>query len=105
MKSIIIKRIGISSFARYAGVASAILGLVYAVVTMFAGISAVLLHETMSTISKILASVGIVVGSLILIPAIMFALGWLYGAVVALIINLFLNTSKGIELDIEEEKK
>lgn len=104
MKSIIIKRIGVGSFAKYLGVANGILGVIYAVFAIFAAVPAIILHDDLSTLGKIGASLGATVLIVAFIPAIMFAVGWVYGALVSFVINLFLSASKGIELDIQEEK-
>lgn len=104
MKSIIIKRIGVGSFAKYLGVANGILGIIYAVFAVFAAVPAIILHDDLSTLGKIGASLGATVIIVAFIPVIMFAIGWIYGAIVSYVINIFLAASKGIELDIEEEK-
>ena len=104
MKSIVIKRIGVGQFAKYAGVAHAILGIVYAVFAVFAAVPAIVLHDNLSTIAIIGASVGSAVAILVFVPLLAYAIGWIYGAIVAFVLNIFLSASRGIELDIEEEK-
>lgn len=103
MRSIVIKRIGVGSFAKYVGVANAILGVIYAVFAVFAAVPAIVLHEDLGTFAKIGASVGATIAIIAFIPLIAFALGWVYGAIVSFVINIFLSASRGIELDIEEE--
>jgi hypothetical protein len=104
MRKILVRKLGVSSVARFAGVASAIWFFVVGVFGMFGGIAAVLTEQDWSAVTKIFASLGVVIASLVLLPLFAFVVGWLYGAVVALISNLFLHTANGIELDIEDEK-
>jgi len=103
MRKVLIRKLGVGSIARFVGVASAIWAFIFAVFAMFGGIAATLEHDGWSFVTKILATLGVVVGSLVLIPAIAFVWGWLYGAIIALIANLFLHTASGIELDVEDE--
>ena len=104
MKKILIRKLGVASVARFVGVANAILAFVIGFFVMFAGIAGVLEQNDWTTITKLFASVGVVMLSLIVYPLVAFLVGWIYGAIVALIANLFLHTAKGIELDVEEEK-
>lgn len=104
MKKVIIRRIGVSSFARLIGVAQAIWGLVFGFISMFAAIAAVLTTDDLGVLSKIFGSIGVVLFCLVVIPMIAFLFGWLYGAVLSLVANLFLQTSHGLEIDTDEEK-
>ena len=104
MKKIIIRRLGVASVARFTGVAQAILGFAAGFVALFGGISAVLTQDGWNMFERILASIGVVLFCLIVIPLVAFLFGWLYGAVLSLIANLFLHTSTGIELDVDNEK-
>ncbi len=104
MKKILVRKLGVGSVGRFIGVASAIWALIIGVFVMFGGIAATLEQDQWSVVSKVFGTLGVVVVSLVILPAVAFIWGWLYGAVVALIANLFLHTAKGIELDVEEEK-
>ncbi len=104
MKKIMIRRLGVASVAKYVGIAQAILGAVYGFFAMFGGIAAVIVTEDLSVLSKIIASVGVVILAIGILPFIMFLVGWLYGAVFAFIANFILHTSSGIELDYEDAK-
>lgn len=103
MDKITIRRFGVSSVAKYVGVAHAILGVVYGVLALFAGIIAVAEYDDISRWQKVLAGVGVGVGALVVIPVVAFIVGWLYGAVFTLIVNFILQTSQGIELDVEKD--
>ena len=104
MKKIIVQRLGVSSVAKYVGVAHAILGILYAVVALLAAIVAIADNGDMATWHKVLAGVAATVVALVVVPGVTFLVGWLYGAIFTLIANFILQTSRGIELDVEEEK-
>lgn len=103
MRKILIRNIGVSSFAKLVGVAQAILALIVGTIAMFGGFVAVVEHDSWSFITKLLASVVVVVLAWVVLPILAFAFGWLYGAVVSLIANLFLQTANGLELTVEDE--
>lgn len=97
-----IRRLGVASVAKYVGVAHAILGVIYGFIAMFGGLAVVVEQDQLDVFSKIFASIGAVLIALLVIPGVLFLVGWLYGAVFALIANLILNTSEGIEVDFEK---
>jgi hypothetical protein len=103
MRKILVRKLGVGSIAKFLGEANAIWALAIGIFAMFGGIAASLEHDGWSFVTKILATLGVVVGSIVILPAVAFIWGWLYGAVLALIANLFLQTAKGIELDVEDE--
>ena len=105
MKKVTVRRLGVASVARFVGVANAVIGFVIGIFVAFGGLVGVLENDSFDTVTKIVSSLGVVLVSLILVPLLAFLYGWLYGAIVSLVANLFLNTSSGIELDIEEETK
>lgn len=104
MEKIMIRRLGVASVAKYVGVAHAILGVIYGFIAMFGGLAVVVEQDQLDVFSKIFASIGAVLIALLIIPGVLFLVGWLYGAVFALIANLILSTSEGIEVDFEKKK-
>lgn len=104
MRKILIRKLGVASVARFVGAANAIWAFVAGIFLMFGGIVGALEQSDWSALTKLFASLGSVLGGLVLLPLLAFVVGWLYGAVVALIANLYLHTARGIELDVEDEK-
>ena len=104
MKKILVRRLGVASVAKFIGAAYAILGLVYGFIATFPGMAVVITNNDYNTLEKVFASVGVILVLVVVVPLLAFVFGWLYGAILALVGNLFLSTSQGIELDIEEEK-
>ena len=104
MKKLLVRRLGVASVAKFLGVAQAIWAFIAGFFVMFGGISAVATQDDWDWATKVGATVGVVFVSLVVIPAFAFLAGWVYGAIVSLIANLFLHTAKGIEIDVEEAK-
>lgn len=103
MRKILIRKIGVGSFAKYVGVASAIFGLVAGILGMFGAFVGIVEQDGWSVLHKISASLGAVIIGLVVVPLLAFAWGWVYGGVVSLVANLFLQTANGIELTVEDE--
>lgn len=104
MKKLLVRRLGVASVARFVGVIQSIWAFIAGFFVMFGGVAAVVSNDDWNSAEKFGASVGVVIVSLVVVPAVAFLIGWLYGAIISLIANLFLHTSNGIELDIEETK-
>ncbi len=104
MKKLVVRKIGVATFGRFIGIANAIIGLVIGVFLGISGTIGVVQEDGWSFFGKLLAVFGVWLGALVLYPIVLFVLGWLYGAVVALVANVFLQASHGIEIDFEDVK-
>lgn len=104
MKKLVVRKLGVTTFGRFIGIANAIIGLVIGVFLGISGTVGVVQEDGWSFFAKLLAIVGVWLSALVLYPIVLFVVGWLYGAVVALVANVFLQASHGIEVDVEEVK-
>jgi len=104
MGKIIVRRLGVASVARFIGVAQAIWGFAIGFIALFGGISAILTQDGFNVFGKIFGSISVVLFCLVVVPLIAFLFGWLYGAILSIVANLFLHTSSGVELDIDNQK-
>lgn len=104
MRKILVRRLGVASVAKFVGTAHAIWAFIVGFLVLFGGIAAVVEQDGWNVWEKFGGSLAVVIFSVVVFPLIAFLLGWLYGAVLALVANLFLHTAKGIELDVEDEK-
>ncbi len=104
MKKLIIRRVGVSSFANFIGAAQAIWAFIFAFFGMFAAFAVIFENQDLTVGGKIGATLAAAAIALVIVPLLAFLIGWLYGAIVALIANLFLQAAKGIEVDVEEVK-
>lgn len=104
MKTVSIQHIGINSFGKLIGTWYAIIGLFTGI---FVAISASInfVNSTdLSVFTEVLISIAIVIGSVTLVPVFAFLIGWINGAITALVLNLVVGTSGGLEVDIEDVK-
>jgi hypothetical protein len=104
MKRITVKHIGIMSFANLIGTWNAILGVFLGVAIAISGSITVVNTADYGVLAEVLLVIGVIIGSIVLVPLFAYVTGWLYGAVIALVANLVVTTSGGVELDIEESK-
>jgi len=105
MRKLLVRRLGVASVARFIGVAQAVWGFALGFIAIFGGISAVLSDSEWNVFQKIAGSIGVALFCLVVFPLIAFLFGWLYGALLSIIANLFLHTANGIELDVDDEGK
>jgi len=104
MKKLLVRRLGVASVARFVGVIQAIWAFIAGFFVMFGGVAAVVTNQDWNGVEKFFGSVAVVILSLLVAPLVAFLIGWLYGVIISLIANLFLHTSNGIEVDVEEVK-
>ncbi len=104
MKKLIVRKLGVTTVARFVGLAQAVFAVVAGVFIGISSTIAIVQSDDLSDWAKIGATVAAWVAALVLYPFVAFVLGWLYGAVVTLIANVFLRTTHGIEVDVEETK-
>lgn len=104
MKNITVKKVGVGSVGKIVGVAQA-------TIAFFVGLLATVLVSagTISEGSGFVQSLGVSIVYLglgvIIYPIIAFFVGWLQGAVAALIINFVFAESDGLKLSVEEDGK
>lgn len=103
MKRIIVRRVGVASVATLIGVINAIVAFVIAFFAMFGGLASVF-QADLNIFGQVFGSIGVVLFSLVVVPVVAFLIGWLYGAVWAVVANFFLRSADGLELDVEETK-
>lgn len=101
-KSITVRKVGISTIGRLFGTVNAVVAVAAGLVGSIVTISAYVSTNTSGLVIDILGSIAIVATGLIVLPLIAFAFGWLYGALIALIFNLVIGVSGGVELEFDE---
>jgi uncharacterized membrane protein YdbT with pleckstrin-like domain len=104
MKVLTIKRLEVTSVAKFVGTVNAVIAVFVGLIGSFSAIISVVTANDHSGFEAFGISLAILIGGIVLYPILMFLLGWLYGALMALIFNLFSNFSGGIKVDVEETK-
>jgi len=104
MKRISIQRVSISSFGKLVGTWHAIIGLFAGILLAITATITFINTSDTGFFTELFISVGIILGSIILVPLFSYLVGWIYGALIALVLNLVVGTSGGLEIDIEDVK-
>ncbi len=102
-RSIIVQRTGVASIGRLIGTVNLIIGLVIGFLGALVAIVSYLHYNANGVVADIFISIGILLVGVIVYPLLLFALGWLYGALVALIFNLVIGVSGGVELTVADD--
>jgi hypothetical protein len=105
MKKISINRVGVGSLAKLVGIVNAIVALAVGVVASIVATVGVIANNDFSVFGDLFAALGIALLGLVVYPLIWFAFGWLYGALIAIIWNVVLGVSGGLQIDTEEVKE
>lgn len=104
MKKLLVQKVGVGSLGKLFGVVNAIIGLIVGTVSAIVSTVSVISNNNYGVITDIFVAIGITLFGVVVYPLVLFAFGWLYGAIVALVINLFVGVSGGLELEVEETK-
>jgi hypothetical protein len=103
MKSITLNKVGVGSFAKVVGITQAVFGFIYGLILTVSVASESITSDT-PFVKALGVSVFTLGMSIILLPLIFFVIGWVQGAVMALILNFVFKESKGLDLEIEDKK-
>lgn len=104
MKKLTIKRLETLTIAKFVGTVNAIISIVVGLIGSFGAIISIVASNEYGAWESFGLSVALLAAGLILYPMLMFFIGWLYGALMALIFNIFVTFSGGITVDVEETK-
>lgn len=103
MKTLTINKLRVGSFAKVVGIYQAVIGFIAGVVISFSVFADSVTAST-SWVKSLGVSVFTLGMSIIFLPLIGYVVGWVQGAVVALILNFVFKESNGLEIEIEESK-
>lgn len=103
MKTITINKLRVGSFAKVVGITQAVFGFVYGLVLSIGVASEAITADT-SFVQGLGISVFVVGLSVLLLPLVAFVIGWIQGAVTALILNFVFAESNGLDVVIEDKR-
>lgn len=104
-RDINVQHVGVSSIGRLIGTVNLIVGLAIGILGSIVGIVNYIAYNSNGIFADILASVGILLLGVMVYPLFLFAIGWLYGALIAFIFNVVIGVSGGVKLTIAEENE
>ena len=102
-KELTVKHVDTLSIAKFVGVVNAIIAVAVGIIGAIAASISYITSGNYSAFETIGLTIAISAVALILYPLFMFVVGWLYGALAALIFNLFIGVSGGITLTVDED--
>ena len=101
-REILVKRVGVRSLGRVVGTVQGLTALVFGVFIAVGGSIVVVQENNFSFFTNVFAVIGVTLASLVLYPLLMFIVGWIYGAIVALVVNLVFGAAGGLDLQVED---
>jgi uncharacterized membrane protein len=100
MKVLTINRVRVGSLAKVVGVVQAVFGFVYGLGLTLA-VTSDAINEGTGFVRTLGVSVFVLGMAVIFLPLVGFLLGWIQGAVAALVLNFVFAESKGLELEVD----
>lgn len=104
MKEVTITEVGVGSLGKLLGAANAIISLIVGAIAAIVSTLSVIANNNYSLFTDIFVAVGIILAYIIVLPLIAFGIGWLYGAIIGLVWNVFLGASSGLDIKTIEKK-
>lgn len=102
-KRLTVKHVETRSVAKFVGVVNALIAVVVGLIGGIAATVTYLGSGDFGVIETVGLSIAIVGASIVLYPLFMYLIGWLYGALAAIIFNVFVGVSGGIAINVDEE--
>jgi cell division protein FtsX len=104
VKNVTITKVGVGSLGKLLGAANAIISLIIGIIAAVVSTISVIANNNYSVLQDVFVALGIVFGYVLVLPLVAFAIGWLYGAIIALVWNVFLGASQGLDIEITDRK-
>lgn len=104
MSNITVTKVGVLSIGKLIGTVNLIVGLAVGVIAAIAGTVTYLGAGSYGFFEGLLGVLAIILAAIVLYPLVLFALGWLYGVLVAFIFNVVVGVSGGVDLTISDDK-
>ncbi len=104
MSKVLVTEVSVSSFGKLVGTVNGVIGLVIGTIGAVVATIALISNYDYSFLSDILLTFAIMLTGIVIYPLIAFLFGWLYGAVIALIFNLVIGISGGLQITTEDLK-
>ena len=103
MKAVRVEKLRVGSFAKVVAITQAIFAFIYgAIVTL--GVIAGQITSDSSVVDSLGVSVAILGLAIVIFPAVAYVIGWIQGAIAAVILNFVFKESNGLEIELEDVK-
>lgn len=101
-REVLVQKVGVGSLGKIVGTVHAIIGVFIGMMVAVVASISVIANNDIPVVGDIFVAIGISLLALIFYPVLSFAIGWLYGALVALVMNIVFGFSGGLDLTIED---
>lgn len=102
MQRLVVHKVGVGSLGKLIGTWFAIAGLVIGVISAVVTSVSLFANNSYSILGGVAVAVAVVVGWVVVYPFVMYFLGWLQGAVLAIVFNVVIAGSGGLSVHVEE---
>lgn len=103
MKAIRVQKLRVGSFAKVVAITQAIIAFIYgAIVTL--SVAAGQITSDSSVVQSVGISVGVLGLAVVIFPAIAYVVGWVQGAVAAIILNFVFKEGGTLDIEISDIK-
>ena len=102
MQRLVVHKVGVGSLGKLIGTWFAIIGVVVGVISSVVSTVSVFANNSYSFLAGLGIAVLLVAGWVLLYPIIMFLVGWLQGAILAVVFNVVVSGSGGLSVHVEE---
>jgi uncharacterized membrane protein len=103
VKAIRVNKLKVGSFAKVVGITQAVFGFVYGLF-LTVGVASEAINEDTTFVATLGVSLLTLGMSILILPLVAFVIGWVQGAIMALILNFVFQESDGLQLEIEDVK-
>ena len=102
MQRLVVHKVGVGSLGKLVGTWFAIVGVVVGVISAVVSTVSVFANNDYSFLAGIGIAILLVLGWVLLYPVLMFFIGWLQGAILAVVFNVVIAGSGGLSVHVEE---
>lgn len=103
MRSVRVNRLRVGSFAKVIAVTQSILAFFYGAVFTLGVVAGQITNDS-SVVKSLGISVTVFGLAIVIFPAVAYVIGWIQGAIAAVILNFVFKESEGLELELEDVK-
>lgn len=103
MSAIRVNKLRVGSFAKVVAITQAILAFIYGLI-FTVGVAGGEISRHTTVVHELGISLGLLGMAVIIFPIVGYIVGWVQGAVAAMVLNLVFRESGGLELEVEDVK-
>lgn len=103
MKKLTIRKVGVGSVGRLVGTWVAIIAVFVGIIGSIVSLVSIFDQNDLNLFTGLGVSALVVLSWLVLYPVIAFVIGWIQGAILALVFNIVVAGAGGLSIDVDEE--